>query len=91
MASTTGNGGDARARPAQPEFYQLLERLRRIQLSGAIGMRVRRLDREEALVITLRQNVDPSIEADSLGVRQLLGLDPRGGEFRVVYGYRREQ
>ena len=79
-------GGDARARPAQPEFYQLLERLRRIQLSGAIGMRVRRLDREEALVLTLRQDVDPSIEADSLGVRQLLGVDPRGGEFRVVYG-----
>ena len=30
-------GGDARARPAEPEFYVLLEHLRRIQLSGAMA------------------------------------------------------
>ena len=79
-------GGDARASRAEPEFYQLLERLRRIQLSGAIGMRLRRIDREETLLWTFRQKVEPSVEADMLAVRQLLGLDPRGGEFRVVYG-----
>ncbi len=79
-------GGDMRARPADPEFYVLLERLRRIQLSGAIGLRVRRIDREEAVLMTLRQKVDPSVEADMLAVRQLLGLDPAGREFQVVYG-----
>jgi hypothetical protein len=30
--------------------------------------------------------VDPSIEADILMVRQLLGLDPQASEFRVAYG-----
>jgi hypothetical protein len=79
-------GGDMRARPADPEFYLLLERLRRIQLSGAIGLRVRRIDREEAVLMTLRQKVDPSLEADMLAVRQMLGLDPAGREFQVVYG-----
>jgi hypothetical protein len=79
-------GGDLRARPADPEFHVLLERLRRIQLSGAIGLRVRRIDREEAVLMTLRHKVDPSIEADILAVRQLLGLDPAGREFQVVYG-----
>jgi hypothetical protein len=79
-------GGELRARPADPEFYVLLERLRRIQLSGAIGLRVRRIDREEAVLMTLRQKVDPSLEADMLAVRQLLGLDPAGREFQVVYG-----
>jgi hypothetical protein len=79
-------GGDLRARPADPEFYVLLERLRRIQLSGAIGLRVRRIDREEAVLMTLRHKVDPGIEADILAVRQLLGLDPAGREFQVVYG-----
>ncbi len=79
-------GGAARRRPADPEFYELLARLRRIQDSGAIGLRVQRVGREEATVLTLRQKVDPSIEADALRVRQLLGLDPQGGEFRVVYG-----
>jgi hypothetical protein len=79
-------GGDLRARPADPEFYRLLERLRRIQLSGAIGLRVRRVDREEAVLMTFRHQVDPSIEADLLAVRQMLGLDPRAREFQVVYG-----
>ena len=79
-------GGAARRRPADPEFYELLARLRRIQNSGAIGLRVQRVGREEAVVLTLRQKVDPSIEADILMVRQMLGLDPQGGEFRVVYG-----
>ena len=79
-------GGAARRRPADPEFYELLARLRRIQNSGAIGMRVQRTGREEAVVLTLRRNVESSIETDILMVRQMLGLDPQGGEFRVVYG-----
>jgi hypothetical protein len=79
-------GGAARRRPADPEFYELLARLRRIQDSGAIGLRVQRVGREEATVLTLQQKVDPAIEADNIMVRQLLGLDPQAGEFRVVYG-----
>jgi len=79
-------GGDARPAPADPEFYQLLERLRRIQLAGSIGMRVQRVDRGEALVMTFRQRPDASIEADIAAVRKLLGLDPRAEELRIVYG-----
>lgn len=79
-------GGDLRARPADPEFHALLERLRRIQLSGAIGLRVRRLDRDEAVMMVFRGKVDPSLEADVLAARQLMGLDPTGREFQVVYG-----
>ncbi len=79
-------GGAARRRPADPEFYELLARLRRIQDSGAIGLRVQRVGREEATLLTLRQKVDPSIEVDVLMVRQLLGLDPQASEFRVIYG-----
>ena len=36
--------------------------------------------------MSFRQKVDPSVEADVLAVRQMLGLDPRAREFRVVYG-----
>jgi hypothetical protein len=79
-------GGELRARPADPEFHLLLERLRRIQLSGGIGLRVRRIDREEAVLMTFRGKLDPSIQAEVLAVRQLLGLDPGGTEFQVVYG-----
>jgi hypothetical protein len=49
-------------------------------------MRVHRVDREEATLLTLREKVDPSIEADILAVRQMLGLDPSARELRVVYG-----
>ncbi len=79
-------GGDLRARPADPEFYDLLERLRRIQASGVIGLRVQREGREEAMVLSFRQKIDPAVEADVLAVRQLLGLDPGERQFRVVYG-----
>jgi hypothetical protein len=79
-------GGDLRARPADPEFHRLLERLRRIQLSGAIGIRVHRVDREEGTLLTLRAKADPSIEEDILAARQILGVDPGARELRVVYG-----
>jgi hypothetical protein len=79
-------GGDVRARAADPEFYVLLEHLRRIQLSGAIGLRLRRVDRDEAVMMVFRGKVDPTLEADVLAARQLMGLDPTGREFQVVYG-----
>jgi len=79
-------GGDVRATRGDPEFFQLLERLRRIQLSGAVGWRVHRVDREKALLMSFRRVSDPSIEADITAARELLGLDPTALEFRVVYG-----
>jgi len=80
-------GGDLRAQPADPEFYPLLERLRRTQLSGAIGMRVRRLDHDEAeLMLIFSKEMDPKVQADVRAARRILNLDPRGTEFQVVYG-----
>jgi hypothetical protein len=79
-------GGDLRARPADPEFYALLRDLRRLQTAGGIGLRVQRIDGNEAILMTFRQKVDPAIAEASLAVRQRLGLDPAAQEFRVVYG-----
>ncbi len=79
-------GGDFRARPADPEFYELLDHLSRIQASGAIGMRIRRENRDEGVIMSLRQRVDPAVEADAVAARKLLGLDPNAREFRIVYG-----
>lgn len=79
-------GGDARARPADPEFYPLLRALRRIQLSGTMGMRVNRTADEEATLLTFKTRRDPKVEKDVAEVRQLLGLDLDATEFNVVYG-----
>ena len=79
-------GGEARARSADPEFYSLIEKLRRIQSSGAIGMRFTRKEKEEATFMVIRGERDPAIEALSAEVRKILGLDPRAKEVNVVYG-----
>ena len=79
-------GGSARARPADSEFYPLLERLRRIQDSGAIGLRVQKTNEMEGVLMGFRGKVDASVEEDTLFVRKTLGLDPVAGEFIVSYG-----
>jgi hypothetical protein len=79
-------GGEARARSADPEFYSLIEKMRRIQSSGAIGMRFTRKEKEEATFMVIRGERDPAIEALSAEVRKILGLDPHAKEVNVVYG-----
>ncbi len=80
-------GAGARARPADPEFYPLLERMRRVQIAGIMGMRMKKLDKEEAsLELFFREKVDPAMEADILATRKVIGLDPHTNEFRVFYG-----
>jgi hypothetical protein len=79
-------GGELRGQSADPEFYPLIARLRRVQLSGAIGMRVQRTNKEESVLMTFRGNLDPKIEEDVLAIRAALGLDPAARDFRVVYG-----
>jgi hypothetical protein len=79
-------GGSARAHPADPEFYPLLERLRRIQDSGAIGLRVQKTNDMEGVVMSFRGKVDPSVKEDILFVRKTLGLDPSASDIRIAYG-----
>jgi hypothetical protein len=79
-------GGEARARSAEPEFYSLIEKMRRIQTVGAIGMRFRKTEKEEASLLVLRGGQIPGTEALSAEVREILGLDPQANEFQVVYG-----
>jgi hypothetical protein len=80
-------GGSARTREADPEFYPLVEKLRNIQQSGEIGLRVRKIsDREAATLIVFSKKLNPAIVADRAEVRKLLGLNPEAEEFSVVYG-----
>jgi hypothetical protein len=79
-------GGEARAHPADPEFNSLLEKMRRIQLAGAIGMRFKKIDKEEAAVLLFREKRDPAMDSLTAEVRKILGLDPQANAFQVVYG-----
>ena len=79
-------GGSARARPADPEFYAVLQRLRRMQDSGAIGLRVQKTTDMEGVVMSFRGKVDPAIEQDVIATRTALGLALDAQEFQVAYG-----
>ena len=79
-------GGSARARPADPDFYPLLDRMRRIQNSGAIGLRVQKTNETEGVLMGFRGKVDPTVEEDTRFVRKTLGLNPTADEFKIAYG-----
>jgi hypothetical protein len=82
----TRYGGGARMREADPEFYPLVEKLRSIQQSGDLGMRVQKIGDRTATIVVFNRKPNPAIEADRAEVRKFLGLDPKSQEFSVVYG-----
>jgi hypothetical protein len=75
-------GGSARMRKADPEFYLLMEKLRRIQTTGAVALRVRKVENRDALMMVFRKRVDKEMEQEGREVRRLLGLRVEGGEFQ---------
>jgi hypothetical protein len=79
-------GGAGRNLPANPEFYAIIKKLRQIQDSGALEMRVQKETNREATLFVLGGNGDEKAKADSRDVRKMLGLDPQAREFKVVYG-----
>ncbi len=80
------SGYGPRAREADPEFFPLVEKLRNIQQSGQIGLRVKKTGDQTTSLIVLGKKPNPAIAADREEVRKLLGLDAQTDEFSVVYG-----
>lgn len=78
--------GQLAARPADGDFYPLLERMQRIQDTGSIDLRMRRSQDTEEVTLRILGKLDPSLEEDSRQVRKMLKLDPTAEEFSVVYG-----
>jgi hypothetical protein len=73
-------------RSANAGFYQLIERMKRIQDAGAFGLRFGKVNGEEILMIVFRDKNGEKVEADITEVKKMLGLDPQSREFIVVYG-----
>jgi hypothetical protein len=79
-------GGAARTRRADPEFFSLLEKLRNIQTSGVVGLRVKKVENRDALLMIFRKGPNKELNAESIEVRRMLGLKEDASEFRIVYG-----
>jgi len=72
--------------PADPEFYDLLQNLRRIQTSGDIGMRLRPGGQEVLLQLIVRPKLTAAVENARFNVASILGLERSSQEYRIVYG-----
>ena len=73
-------------RHADPNFYPLISAMKRIQQSGAVGIRVEKLGEGESSILTFNRDVNDSIKQDQRTVRNILGFDPNAKEFRLTYG-----
>ncbi len=81
------SGIGARARPADPEFYPLLDALRRLQISGAVTIRLERRGNEQVGRLVLVARHSAQVEEDLQFVRKTLGLKPGGSdEVTVTFG-----
>ena len=75
-------------RLGDPEFYRVINGLRKIQKSGAVGMRIiKGEDKKETTVMFFyRKNMTPEIKAVLQEVNNLLGLQAGAMDIKVNYG-----
>ena len=79
-------GGISRehVRPANPEFYTLIEQLGRIQSAGDIGVRVN--PKTDTLTLVFRRSHSAAVRQAVRNVTNILNLDPDAKEFTVAFG-----
>ena len=78
----------ANQRAGDANFYRVIELLRKVQKSGAVGMQIIKGEdmRETTIMFFNRENISPDVEAAFQEVGQLLGLQPGAQEIRITYG-----
>jgi hypothetical protein len=77
------------ARPPDPRFLRVLQLLREVQLSGAIGMRVRKegpAGSAGTLLVVRSRNIAPELLERGRELRTLLGLDAEAENFTLAFG-----
>ncbi len=74
-------------RPSDPDFYPLVEALRRIQASRAFSMRIEKRDNDQVAIGTFASRpLDPEVQRDVDFVRKTLNLHSENGETALEYG-----
>ncbi len=80
------SGAEMMVKSADPRFVRLLAALRRIQSSGALGMRIKPKGKQKAIVLFFRGKHSSEVIEDLKTIREILGLKQDGKEFLVFYG-----
>ena len=74
-------------READPNFYPLLNALRRLQLSGAVSLRLEKHGKEETGILILSPGRTPEVANDLRLVRDILKIRPGpNGELTLIFG-----
>jgi hypothetical protein len=55
-------------------------------MAGGVGMRFTKLDKQDVAMMVFRGKRDPETEEMAMEARKIIGLDPLGNDFRVVFG-----
>lgn len=78
----------ANQRSGDENYYRVIELMRQIQLSGAIGMRIKKTDKlkDTTVLFFQREGLPPEVQAARQELNALLGLDPDAREVHVNYG-----
>jgi hypothetical protein len=70
-----------------PRFLRVLTLMRKLQLSGTVGLRVEAdKNQQQALLAFRKPEASPETLEDSHELRRLLGLDPEATTFKLVFG-----
>ena len=81
--SSMAGGG----READPEFYPLLDALRRLQNSGAVSLRLEKHGSDETGILILAGRRAAEVDSDLQFVRKTLGVIPeKNGEVTLTFG-----
>jgi len=75
-----------RSMPMHPDFVEMLTRMRRMQQSGNLGMRVQVVEKNQTTVFFFGKDVTQELAEDTAWVKQKLGLNTQTNEFKVIYG-----
>jgi hypothetical protein len=77
--------------PPEPKFLRVLALMRKLQQSGAVGMRVQsdpeKKQPQQAVLLAFKTSAStPETREESRELRELLGLDQQAAEFKLVFG-----
>lgn len=80
----TSQGGIRR--PADPQFYPLVDALRRIQLSRSFSMRIEKKDDEQVAIGVFAAKLSPETQRDLEFLKSTLNLQAENGEIALNLG-----
>jgi hypothetical protein len=79
-------GAPARARAEDPAFQRVIRAFRRLQQSGALGVRVQKQQGADVTIVLFREGVDEELDSEIRELKQALGIAQGVKEVELAFG-----